>query len=222
MYSTNTITVPASSFPVGQYRVYPVAKAQGYDWQRMYYEVGATDHLRFEVSESTINPNAGEAEVIDFYALGGSAEVGDKDHPVIFEKTAKPEFDVAIKCIIGPWSDDVSLIFHDLQGNKVWQSASDAVSLRSNRTWDNYYIGPWSALSYNTIYVATPYGELSRGLTSEPIYFMIKDNSGVSNIDTDSNEAATYYNLQGIEVTNPQPGQLLIRRRGPVTDKIIY
>ncbi len=223
MYGINTISVPATSFPVGQYKVYPVAKATGYDWQRMYYESGATDHLRFEVTETSINTVGGEASVIDFYALGGSAEVGTEADPVVFEYTAKPEFDVAIKCTIGPWEDEVSLAFFDLAGNKVWESSTEDVSLRSNRTWDNYYTGPWSALSYNTAYRATPYGVASRGLTNEPIYFMIKDKSeSVAAISADADAPARYYNLQGIEITNPQRGQLLILRQGDTSTKVIY
>lgn len=46
---------------------------------------------------------------------------------------------------------------------------------------------------------------------------------GVSDINADDPlSPATYYNLQGIEVSNPQKGQLLIRRCGTHTDKIVY
>lgn len=224
MYGTQYINVPATAFPTGQYKVYPVYKAPGYDWQRMYYEVanGATDHIRFLVTDTQITTNSGDASVIDFYALGGSAETGTQDNPIIFEKDGKMEFDVVIKCSIGPWSDQVSLAFYDMQGNQVWQSTSDNVSLRSNRTWENYYTGPWNALSYNTVYMATPYGQMSHGLTDQPIYFKVKDNSGVAGIDADTQDPVEYFNIQGMRIDNPMPGQLLIRRCGNTTSKIIY
>jgi hypothetical protein len=54
-----------------------------------------------------------------------------------------------------------------------------------------------------------------------PIYFVI-DSSGVDGIGVEENEEKTeYYNLQGVKITDPQPGQVLIRRIGAKTDKVI-
>ena len=48
--------------------------------------------------------------------------------------------------------------------------------------------------------------------------------TGVENIETDADENAPveYYNLQGIRVSHPEAGQLLIRRQGNKSEKIIY
>ena len=47
--------------------------------------------------------------------------------------------------------------------------------------------------------------------------------SGIEDIESAGDSAAVrYYNLYGIEVANPQPGQLLIRRSGSTSTKIIY
>lgn len=51
--------------------------------------------------------------------------------------------------------------------------------------------------------------------------------TGVENIPAaadpgfDPNAPVEYYNLQGIRVTNPQPGQLLIRRQGTRVEKVV-
>lgn len=46
--------------------------------------------------------------------------------------------------------------------------------------------------------------------------------SGIDNIESDSNTPAEYYNMQGLRVYNPAPGQLYIVRRGDVTTKELY
>lgn len=47
--------------------------------------------------------------------------------------------------------------------------------------------------------------------------------SGINAIEQDgSNQAPVYYNLHGILISNPESGQLLIRKIGNKTDKIIY
>lgn len=45
---------------------------------------------------------------------------------------------------------------------------------------------------------------------------------GVSDIDSDnSNLPVEYYNLQGVKVNNPAPGQLYIRRQGNTATKVV-
>lgn len=53
-----------------------------------------------------------------------------------------------------------------------------------------------------------------------PIYFT-KTPSGVDGIVEDI-ESVEYFNLQGIKVANPVPGQILIRRTGSKTEKVIF
>ena len=47
---------------------------------------------------------------------------------------------------------------------------------------------------------------------------------GVINItdDNDTNAPVEYYNIQGIRVTNPQPGNLYIKRQGTQASKVIF
>ncbi len=46
--------------------------------------------------------------------------------------------------------------------------------------------------------------------------------AGIAEIEADEDSAPLYYNIQGIEVTNPQQGSLYIMRRGSRVSKIIY
>lgn len=55
-----------------------------------------------------------------------------------------------------------------------------------------------------------------------PIYFT-KSGTGVDGIVDDFNsDSVEYFNLQGIKVANPAPGQILIRRAGSKNEKVIY
>lgn len=46
-------------------------------------------------------------------------------------------------------------------------------------------------------------------------------NSSVNSIVVEADSSAEYFTLQGIRVTNPRPGEMLIRRQGGKTEKII-
>lgn len=46
--------------------------------------------------------------------------------------------------------------------------------------------------------------------------------AGVEGIEADNNAPVKYYNLQGVEVANPEKGQLLIKRQGGKAEKIVF
>lgn len=55
-----------------------------------------------------------------------------------------------------------------------------------------------------------------------PIY-LTKSTAGVNGIiDEADSDSAEYFNLQGMKVSNPVSGQILIRRTGSKTEKVIY
>lgn len=55
-----------------------------------------------------------------------------------------------------------------------------------------------------------------------PICFKLTGASGIDDIDNDEVINPVYYNLQGLEVKNPNKGDLLIKKQGSKTTKIIY
>lgn len=67
-------------------------------------------------------------------------------------------------------------------------------------------------------YKSTPNAQMAK-----PYLYLDKVNSGVENVDVnnDDNAPVEYYNLQGIRVTNPGAGQILIRRQGNKVTKVI-
>lgn len=46
--------------------------------------------------------------------------------------------------------------------------------------------------------------------------------TGIEGVQVDSDDACTYYNLQGIRLANPAEGQLVIKRTATTTEKIIF
>lgn len=59
-------------------------------------------------------------------------------------------------------------------------------------------------------------------LMASKVYVEIDEENSVGNINTDSNEPAVYYNLQGIRVANPKAGELFIVKQGDsVTKQLI-
>lgn len=53
-------------------------------------------------------------------------------------------------------------------------------------------------------------------------YMTVRDSSGVTKVDADSDEAPVYFNLQGVMVNDPQPGQIYIVRKGSKSFKQIF
>lgn len=61
------------------------------------------------------------------------------------------------------------------------------------------------------------YKDYSAVITSEAL----KDQSGVTNVEIDSNASVEYFNLQGIRVANPEQGQVVIKRQGTNVTKVL-
>lgn len=52
--------------------------------------------------------------------------------------------------------------------------------------------------------------------------FYVSSLASIDYINAEQNEEATYYNLQGIRVANPQPGQIVIERKKGTARKIMF
>lgn len=66
---------------------------------------------------------------------------------------------------------------------------------------------------YGTFYSANSKGNFK---------IVLPDPSGISNISADTEAPVQYFNLQGVRVENPAKGQLLIKRNGSKSEKIIF
>lgn len=72
------------------------------------------------------------------------------------------------------------------------------------------------------LYVAqATYNRGAIGVNLGRVYFSFTDGAGVEDVIAEEEEAV-YYNMQGVRVDNPQPGQILIVRKGGKTHKVIF
>lgn len=95
---------------------------------------------------------------------------------------------------------------------------------------DNRITFPFVAYLYAGFLIEGPdywmnvnFTDLNGSYTSGPMYLDLTDVLGVSDLNADcSDDPAVYYNLQGLPITSPEPGQLVIRRTATSTTKLIY
>lgn len=128
---------------------------------------------------------------------------------------------------------DASVIFTDKDGNNVTKLNSPQVMF-----------GTYSGIEYKTggkyeiaLYMVGKYSKWENGdwgaVSSSNGFFNLvitvpasaSGDSGIDNvaIDTvDEDAPVEYYNIQGMRVANPTPGQLVIRRQGNKTSKAIF
>lgn len=59
------------------------------------------------------------------------------------------------------------------------------------------------------------------GANNDYTFSALEINTGVSTIATDHNLPTEYYNLQGVRINNPQPGQTVIKKAGNNVSKIV-
>lgn len=61
------------------------------------------------------------------------------------------------------------------------------------------------------------------GIQHDPVAITLTKSSAISSVIADSPAAAAeYYNLQGVRISNPKAGQLLIKRQGDKAEKIVF
>ncbi|MCC8114692.1 MAG: hypothetical protein LIP03_12040 [Bacteroidales bacterium] len=148
----------------------------------------------------------------------------------------RPVYDIYLRGSMNDWSaaDDWKLttengIYYQLEGVTLeayveWKIA-DANWSSINYGYDQSLLptGEWVAMNYggSNCYLAET-------LTNANVLFNIETASilvygsteGISSVAAD-NAAATYYNLQGVEVANPVAGRVYIMRQGNKVSKVI-
>ncbi len=102
-------------------------------------------------------------------------------------------------------------------------------STREHEVYTNFSTGDVSSIRLTGLQPDTQYeytvqavNPVCHARVSDTIIVRTKESSGIENIDADGYDAAPeYYNLQGLRVTSPGPGEIYIERRGTTTRKVI-
>lgn len=125
------------------------------------------------------------------------------------------------------------VVMSDHETHLVWNSAHGALSMEHKSVWNSekgeYVLAP-ATLTDDVI--TMPAGSIIGKLTGYSGYEWISRydftlalpaGAGVDIIETDSTDAqAEYYNLQGIKVGTPRPGEVYIEKRGSKATKVIF
>lgn len=142
-----------------------------------------------------------------------------------------------------PFGLDAFLTFYNQEGVDLDDDWSQAEQVAFNQELANQngdslrdYLSYWDAESNKiTIFNAyfgtmeeplAYYGWKDKDEKSMPIYSYITmpddiTPAGVSEVAADSNAPVKYYNLQGMEVVNPEAGQIIIKKQGSKTTKFV-
>lgn len=98
----------------------------------------------------------------------------------------------------------------------TFEASTGTMTATSNKIWD------WSGSATEAINFTL--GASNKG-PQRIMYIVItytkNGDSGVATIDADNNAPVKYYNLQGVEVANPESGSLVICRQGGDVKKMI-
>ena len=110
------------------------------------------------------------------------------------------------------------------EGYRSWQGATDLVVKQLLESWGLY---SFSSRSGNTIqlynlirmYEQNPYDYLPENYITT--ITLTPGEGGVNGVNVNNDTPVRYYNIQGQEVINPEKGQLVIKRQGETTEKMI-
>ena len=121
--------------------------------------------------------------------------------------------------------DDHNGVIYDHYVRKYFYEGDNVITQRDwhRYTYNEYYLNSNELTlsehyEYDALTDSEPYGRI------RSVYSDYRDYSSSlkSVLSDDRNQLPTYYNLQGVIISSPQAGQLLIRKIGNKVDKIIY
>lgn len=187
---------------VDPYHLGPIAKNNTSNTKgQIMFDVTDPDHVRFfSVDAGFANPTL---QISQFFCLNQLSwylnMFPEYDIPYIVNKLGD-------KCPWTTFKDGLLFLGHTVNNGEYWYDANFGNQFMPEGGFD------WSPVL----------GNKWSGNMTTAIYFPDYDFSGVGAITEQDNTEAEYYNLQGVRVTNPEKGQLVIERKGSKATKIIF
>lgn len=148
----------------------------------------------------------------DVYIINDANEID-----INFDYTVDNGYFDSLLRIVGAWYDPATNKFVNMEDDVYAEHPF------TGQGSDNELTIPFdlNGLNVGVYRLSAGYAEAGGTKSIGLIYFQLK-NSGVENVIDDLNTEAVYYNLQGVRVNNPQPGQLLIEKKGNTSRKVIF
>lgn len=219
VYTNNwTITIPAD-IDLGRYTLALATQ----DGNTVYPIEGSG--ISIDVVE---DPSKGVANVTNVLFVGSSSRGTVVSRPATIDFNG--EIKVGLTCTVGTWNETLSAVLLDVNsGAQLGQTTSVPVVINEGESTSQVlYVNSdlSESLRAGTTYQFVPIA-VDRGTIPMNNKYYVKFTGvlgGVEmlNPDSDATAPVEYYNLQGIRISNPQPGQTVILRQGATTSKLRY
>lgn len=216
--NTWTITIPAE-IDLGRYTL-ALATQEGYT----VYPIDGSA-MSIDVVE---DPSKGVANVTNVLFVGSSSRGTVASRPATIDFNG--EIKVGLTCTAGTWNETLSALLLDVNsGAQLGQTTSVPVVINEGESSSqSLYVNSdlSESLQAGTTYQFVPIA-VDRGTIPMSNKYYVKFTGvlgGVEllNPDNDATAPVEYYNLQGIRISNPQPGQTVIMRQGATSSKMRY
>ncbi len=177
--------------------------------------------------EITEDPSKGIASVTNVLFVGSSSRGTAASRPATIDFSG--EIKVGVECTAGTWNEILAAVLLDLNsGETMGETTQVPLTLNEGDTSSqSLYVNSdeseelQAGTTYQFVPVAVGRGTISAGTSKYYVKFT-GELGGVEllNPDRDASAPVEYYNLQGIRVAEPQPGQMVIRRQGSTSAKV--
>lgn len=166
--------------------------------------LGSSDYsFTFEEKPNTPGQDHRLGNMADIYTQGSYTFSPDY---TVFKKDGKDSF----RAKISDWAN--------FQTTSRLSADGKSLYLRRNVQWNS----TMEQSENGTVWKAFPKPTSNSGLLIAAIIPLGEnDPSGLDEVIADENAPVEYFNLQGLRVSDPQPGQMVIRRQGSKVSKII-
>ena len=220
-FESLTIAVPAT-LAAGEYTLTPAYRLAGGEWEPFkYYYYGGHESIDITVSASGVTVAAvpGEDPTDDIYVTAMQDPLPDfvQGQTTTFTATVENRGYSDLSVTLTP------ALVENMYGNYYLMAIGydEIVEVPADGSVEQAFRLPVSKELAIGEYELWILDRDDYGMNTDDYIVKVTAASGVDDITAgDSDTPAVYYNLQGVRVDNPAPGQLVIRRRGTTATKI--
>ncbi|MDE6321509.1 MAG: C10 family peptidase [Muribaculaceae bacterium] len=174
------------------------------------------------------DPSKGVANVTNVLFVGSSSRGTVLSRPASMD--FNNEIKVGLSCTAGTWNETLTGLLLDVNSGAIMgQTTSVPLVLNEGESISqalNVDAELGKSLHAGTTYQFVPFA-VNRGNIPMANNYYVKFTGKLSGVemvnpDDDASAPVEYYNLQGIRISNPQDGQMLIRRQGSTASKVRF
>ncbi len=167
-------------------------------------------------AEQTVTPTVSVTSM----AFNGVTGAGTSSNPYVVDPNDL-SVTITIQGTQGYWADTVEGGIFNSSGSYVTMFGSKFVGVTSGTSKTFTLTGAASSITQGTSYLFTPWSDTYGQIAG--VVYIRASTSGIEGVGTDAvEETPVYYNLQGVRIDRPQPGQVYIRVTPSGTQKVAF